>query len=97
LLNAGAHETVTDALPETPRTAVGALGAFIGTTPLEGDDAALCPARLVATTVNVYGVPSVRPLTEQLSAAVMQDFVPGDAVTVYDVTAPPPLSEGSAQ
>jgi hypothetical protein len=53
LLNAGAHETVTDALPETPRTAVGALGAFIGTTPLEGDDAALCPARLVATTVNV--------------------------------------------
>jgi hypothetical protein len=53
LLNAGAHETVTDVLPETPRTAVGALGALIGTTPLEGDEAALCPARLVAITVNV--------------------------------------------
>jgi hypothetical protein len=67
-------------------TLVGALGAVVGVTGADGDEVALLPAllpaALVATTVKLYAVPLVRPLTTQ--GLVVHDAVapPGDAVTV---------------
>ena len=40
----------------------GAMGALAGVTLLDALDAAPCPTPLVARTVNVYGVPLVRPV-----------------------------------
>jgi len=46
--------------------------------------------------VNVYGVPLVRPVTEQLVAPLAtHDAPPGDAVTVYELIAAPPLLDGA--
>jgi hypothetical protein len=60
---------------------VGVAGAagVIGPNAVEGWPA---PKMLLAVTVNVYGVPLVRPVTVQLSPVVVQVFPPGDAVTV---------------
>jgi hypothetical protein len=40
-----------------------------------------CPAVFVATTVNVYGVPSVKPVAVQLLPEIVQEAV-GDDVEV---------------
>lgn len=56
-----------------PAVAVGLAGAagfsFVGLTPDDVGDAALVPTALVAVTVNLYVVPSVNPVTVQLSVA----------------------------
>ena len=44
------------------------------------------PASLVALTLNVYFVPTVRPGIRQDRVVVVQDFPPGAAVAVYPVT-----------
>ena len=68
-----------------------------GVTAALAADAADVPIALVAFTVNVYPVPLLRPVTV---AAVAPDVVavapPGDALTVYPVTADPPLLAGAA-
>jgi hypothetical protein len=51
-------------------------------TAADGDDAALSPAVLVATTVKVYEVPLVRPLTTQGLVVQITDAPLGDAVSV---------------
>jgi hypothetical protein len=59
--------------------------------------AGLFPNALVATTVNVYAVPFVNPLTvigEEVSVAVTP---PGLDVTVYPVIAPPPTLSGAVK
>ena len=54
-----------------------------GVTALDGVLAAPSPFALVAITVKVYGVPSVRPVTVQVVAAVVEQiWLPGDDVTV---------------
>lgn len=63
-------------------TAVGTLGVVAGVAADEGADAPLVPAELVAFTVNVYGVPLVRPDTVQLVVAAEQEKPPGDDVAV---------------
>ena len=67
-------------------TLVGALGAVVGVTGADRDEVAplpaLLPTALVATTVKVYAVPLVRPLTTQGLVAHMAVAPPGDAVTV---------------
>jgi len=79
-------------------TREGASGAADGTALLDGSEALPVPAGFVAVTVNVYEVPFVRPSTVQLRAPfVVHVFEPGDDVTVYPVTAAPPLATGAVQ
>lgn len=70
---------------EVAVTAVGAVGTVAGVAGADGVEAGPMPAGLVAVTVNVYAVPFVRPLTEQLVVdplAVVQVRPPGDDVAV---------------
>jgi hypothetical protein len=100
-LLAGAFQlTVTAPLPAAPTTAVGGPGGPVGVTLADGADAADGPTPLLATTVNVYAVPFVRPLTfadNVVPSGVVAVAPPGLAVTVYDVIGEPPLSAGAAQ
>lgn len=55
----------------------------VGLTAEDADDAGDTPMEFVAVTVNVYVVPGVRPVTEQVVApVVVQVAPPGLAVTV---------------
>lgn len=85
-------ETVTVACP-LPATALGVPGApgAPGLTADEALEAPEVPAPLVAVAVNVYEVPSVRPVTSQLvrGEVTVQVAPPGPAVTVYEVGVPP--------
>jgi hypothetical protein len=56
---------------------------------------ALLPLSLVATTVNVYCVPSVKPVTVIGEEAPLAEIPPGELVAVYSVIALPPLSAGA--
>ena len=62
--------TVTCVLPGVPVTPVGAPGTVLGVTLFDGPDGALEPAAFVATTVNVYAAPFVRPVTMWVVAVV---------------------------
>ena len=66
---------------------------------MDAAEAALLPTALVATTVNVYAVPLVSPVT--IAVSVLPPTVavlpPGDDVTVYPVMALPPLFVGAVQ
>ena len=64
---------------EVAATPVGDPGGVAGVAEFEGTEAALMPLAFFATTVNVYGVPFVRPVT------VMGEELP-DAITAV----PPP-------
>ena len=48
---------------------VGVLGTAAGVAGADGADAAPVPMALVAVTVNVYGVPLVRPVTVHVVVA----------------------------
>ena len=74
----GVKLTVTCALPLTPLTAVGAPGAVSGDTSLEALRE-LAPLMLDATSIKVYAVPLVSPVT-----------VMGEAKPVTRLTLPPP-------
>ena len=77
----------------------GATGVSIGVTEADAADAdevpPVAPEVLIAVEVNVYATPFVRPLTTQdpLAPVTVQVFVTpptcGEAVTVYEVGAPP--------
>jgi hypothetical protein len=71
--SAGAvHDTVTSPLPATPDTPDGDPGmATSGVTGADAPDEDESPTALVATTVNVYGVPLVRPDTTHEVAPVV--------------------------
>ena len=55
--------TLACALPAVAVGFVGAPGTAAGVTLFDATDGALEPATFVATTVNVYGVPLVNPVT----------------------------------
>jgi len=76
---------------------VGDAVSAAGVTEAEGEELTEGPTLLVATAVNVYGVPSVNPDTthDVPGAATWHVAPPGDAVTVYDVIAEPPLLVGA--
>jgi hypothetical protein len=78
--------TVAWPLPGLACTAVGApgaVGAGVGVTGDEATDAAPVPMPFVAVTVNVYAVPSVKPVTAaDVAPAVFAVKPPGDDVTV---------------
>jgi hypothetical protein len=70
-----------------------------GITALEGDDAGPEPTEFVATTVNVYEVPFVKPVTvaEVTVPVAMPVRPPGEEVTVYELMVEPPLEPGAFQ
>ena len=76
---------------------LGAVGATVGVTEFEGLDDAEVPIAFIATTVKVYGVPFVRPVTiadVELPFVVVEKF-PGDEVTTYEVIGEPPVDAGA--
>ncbi len=84
-LEGAVHDTVACPSPGVAFTPVGAPGtvaAGTGVTAVEGNDAAPVPTPLVAVTVNVYGVPLVRPVTFAEVPALVAVNPPGDDVTV---------------
>ena len=74
--------TVACALPPIPVTPVGAPGSVAGVTALDTDEVELVPAEFVATTVNVYEVPLVSPVTVVLVAGMVAVKLSGFHVTV---------------
>jgi hypothetical protein len=73
--------TVAEAFPLTAVTVVGGEGVPDSTL-LDGTDAVLDPTPLVAFTVNVYDVPSVKPATVIGLAEPVPVNPPEDDVTV---------------
>jgi len=69
-------------LPLTAVTLVGALGIVSGVTALVAIDAEEFPTALVATTVKVYGVPFVKPVTMIGETVPVPVKLPGEDVTV---------------
>ncbi len=89
----GSQFTVACVLPGVAVGVPGALGSETAVTELDAAEAGLSPFALVAFTVNVYAVPTVRPETTVLvavpfAAAVMP---PGLDVTVWLVIVLPPV------
>ena len=76
------HDTVACPLPAIAVTPVGAPGPAIGVTAVEAADAAELPTPLVATTLKVYAVPFVRPVTVHRRPDEVHVFDPGVDVTV---------------
>jgi hypothetical protein len=82
--DAGAVQvTVACPLPAVAVTPVGGPGTVTGVTEFDGAEAGPAPAALLATTVNVYEVPLVSPVTIAVVALPPTLAVrpPGDAVT----------------
>ena len=63
LLAGAVKLTVACPLPAVAVPIVGAPGTVLGVTGLDAAEAGLLPAAFVATTVKVYAVPFVRPVT----------------------------------
>jgi hypothetical protein len=90
--------TVACAFPAAAVPMAGAPGTVVGVTLFEAADADPVPTELVAFTVNVYAVPLVRPVITCDSAvdpALLSTPPAGFEVTVYPVTALPPLEAGA--
>jgi hypothetical protein len=68
--------------PGLPVTLVGASGTVRGVAGVLAADALDAPAEFCATTVNVYAVPFVSPVTTHDVVAVVQVKPPGADVTV---------------
>src|ERR1700687_6325179 len=94
--------TVAWALPRTALTLVGAPGGPSGVTLLDCVEAGPVPTLLTAATVNVYAVPSARPVTVwvvavELKVVEVWAVAPMYGVAVYAVTGLPPLPTGALQ
>src|SRR5207253_4443256 len=94
------QETDAEALPAVAVTAVGAPGTVAGATGvtlLEASEGALLPTALLATTVKVYAVPLVRPVSVADVPVTVALAPVGLEVTVYEVMALPPSLTGAVQ
>ena len=80
------HDTVTRLSPAVTATPVGAPGSANGVTAFDAALATEVPSGPAATTVNVYAVPLVNPVTAQLVVDDVHVAPPGDAVTRYALT-----------
>ena len=93
-------EKLTVALPLLPLAEMlvgtpGAIGA--GVTADDALEAVPVPTELVATTVKVYAVPLVNPVTVIGDEEPVAVRPPGDEVTVYPVIADPPVFVGAVK
>jgi hypothetical protein len=95
LLLGGLKLTVTWPTPGVELTAVGALGVVAGMTVFDAAEAALVPTPLMATTVQVTGVPLVSPVTVIGDVLLLALCAP--QVAVYPVIAAPPLLAGAVK
>ena len=91
---------LTVALPLLPLAEIlvgtpGAIGA--GVTADDALEAVPVPTELVATTVKVYAVPLVNPVTVIGDEEPVAVRPPGDEVTVYPVIADPPVFVGAVK
>jgi hypothetical protein len=77
------YATVAEAFPAVAVPIVGAEGLIPGVTELDDADAAEAMPLLVATTVNVYAVPAVSPVTVTGEEEPVPVMLPGLDVTVY--------------
>ena len=76
------QDTMSDPGPYAALTLSGTLGVVAGVTgPLDAE-ADPVPAAFVATTLKVYEIPFVRPVTVHEYPVALQVFDPGDDVTV---------------
>ena len=82
MLAGASHDTAACPFPAIAVTPVGAPGPAIGVTAVEAAEAAELPTPLVATTLKVYAVPLVRPVTVQSKPEEVHVFDPGVDVTV---------------
>jgi hypothetical protein len=73
---------VTDVPAVPPSAELAVAMPLVGVTAVEGADAGPVPIALAAVTVNVYGVPFVRPVTGTEVPAAVAVNPPGDDVTV---------------
>ena len=81
----GVNVTLPCAFPAVALTFVGApgmVGAAVGVTAFEGDEAGPVPTEFVAVTVNVYEVPLVSPVTVIGLEAPLAVMPPGLEVAV---------------
>jgi hypothetical protein len=82
---------------------VGAFGTVDGVEEFDAFDSREVPIPFVATTLNVYAVPLVSPVTVHASAMTVDVQVPATlfpevyAVVVYPVSAEPRVSLGASQ
>lgn len=88
------QDTVTCPSPAETDVIAGAPGTVAGITESEVAEVAPTPIAFVAVTVNVYGVPLLRPVTAHDIVADSHVRPPGAAVTMYFVTADPRSSAG---
>ena len=79
--------TISHAWPEPAEIVAGGHGVTVLV------PAGELPAVVVATTLTVYVVPLVRPVSVHDSVVVEQVEVPGDADTEYPVTVPVPAAD----
>jgi hypothetical protein len=89
--------TLAFKLAEVATTLVGAPGTVLGITEAEELEATELPALVVATTVNVYVVPLVKPVTTIGELEPEAVILSGEEVTVYPVMALPPLEVGAVK
>jgi len=71
------------------------VGTGTGITADEAAEATELPTELVATTVKVYDIPFVKPVTVSGELAPVAVKLPGLDVTVYKVIALPPMFSGA--
>src|ERR1035437_7765752 len=95
LLAGAVNVTETWASPSVAVPIVGAPGTVEGVTEFEAELGKLLPLAFVATTVKVYAVPLVRPVTVIGLEEPVRVIVPGFEVTVYPVITDPPLLAGA--
>ena len=82
LLAGDAHATFAERTAAVALTEVGGSGVVAGVTTSEAMLCGESPALFVATTVNVYAVPFVRPVQFALTPVTTHDAPKGDDATV---------------
>lgn len=93
VLEGAVQDTTAERVPAVAETFVGAPGAGLpGVTAADAVEAGPLPTEFVATTVNVYDVPLVSPVTVATVPVVVAVTLPGLDVTVYCVIGAPLLA-----
>jgi hypothetical protein len=75
----------------------GVVAGVVGVTELEAAEELLFAKLFVATTVNVYDVPAVSPVTVIGELEPVTLMLPGLEVTIYDVIGDPPTLVGAVK
>jgi len=97
------NEIVASVFPTATVNEVGGFGTVEGVAEADATDSADVPRLFVATALNMYSTPLVKPLIEQVVVAELVVHVPDAtlpnvyAVTVYPLMAEPFMLTGASQ